>query len=228
MVCFHSSISVDQHIVMAKSVNSTDPCSKLRQINQVHKNKKTSNSPNHLSIPSCRQSRSAVIDVIIFIAVIGACGFLLYPSMKLVLFETVEIVEVIVYVVKDEIFQAPMIYGCLGLSIFCAVVAVFAVTVCTTGKCGKSGCRGLQKAAEFDIQLETEECVKSNPNTLARDGLKKGLFELPRDYHRELEAELKKLAPPNGRAVLIFRARCGCSVGRMEVPGPKKLRKVKK
>ncbi|KAL2492437.1 Uncharacterized protein Adt_28065 [Abeliophyllum distichum] len=57
---------------------------------------------------------------------------------------------------------------------------------------------------------------------------RKGLFELPRDHHRELEAELKKMAPPNGRAVLVFRARCGCSVGRMEVPGPKKSRKVKK
>ncbi|CAK9174555.1 unnamed protein product [Ilex paraguariensis] len=100
---------------MAKSVNSTDPCSKLRQINQVHKNKKTSNSPNHLSIPSCRQSRSTVIHVIIFIAFIGARGFLLYPSMKLVLFKTVEIVEVIVYVVKDEIFQALIIYERLGL-----------------------------------------------------------------------------------------------------------------
>ncbi|KAL4575218.1 hypothetical protein LXL04_022060 [Taraxacum kok-saghyz] len=30
------------------------------------------------------------------------------------------------------------------------------------------------------------------------------------------------MAPINGRAVLVFRARCGCSVGRMEVLGPKK------
>ncbi|CAK9142508.1 unnamed protein product [Ilex paraguariensis] len=228
MVCFHSSISVDQHIDMAKSVNSTDPCIKLRQINQVHRNRKTPNSPNQFDIPSCGQSRWAVIDVIILIAVIGAFGFLLYPYVKPLSFGIVEIGGEIVYVVKDEIFQAPMVYGCLGLSIFCAVVAVIAITVCTGSKCGKPGCRGLRKGAEFDIQLETAECVKSNPNSVANDAVKKGLFELPRDHHRELEAELKKMAPPNGRAVLVFRARCGCSVGRMEVPGPKKLRKVKK
>ncbi|KAH0860801.1 hypothetical protein HID58_089062 [Brassica napus] len=66
----------------------------------------------------------------------------------------------------------------------------------------------------------------SNP---ALRKIQRGLFELPRDYHRELEAELKKMAPINGRAVLVFRAKCGCSVGRLEVPGPKKqLRKIKK
>jgi hypothetical protein len=43
-----------------------------------------------------------------------------------------------------------------------------------------------------------------------------------------LEAELKKMAPANGRAVLVFRARCGCSVGRLEVPGTKKPKKIKK
>ncbi|CAN6802591.1 unnamed protein product [Brassica oleracea] len=66
----------------------------------------------------------------------------------------------------------------------------------------------------------------SNP---ALRKIQRGLFELPRDYHRELEAELKKMAPINGRAVLVFRAKCGCSVGRLEVPGPKKQqRKIKK
>ncbi|KAF5792040.1 hypothetical protein HanRHA438_Chr09g0413401 [Helianthus annuus] len=127
-----------------------------------------------------------------------------------------------------------MIYGCLGLSIFSASMAVLAITICTSNKCGKPGCRGLHKAAEFDIQLETNNSLtnasSSNGGTnLGNIGLKKGLFELPRDYHKELEAELKKLAPINGRAVLVFRARCGCSVGRLEVPGPKKNhKKIKK
>ncbi|CAL5370665.1 unnamed protein product [Camellia sinensis] len=214
------SITVDQQIEMAKSVNSTELCSKLR-------NKKSPNSPNQLSIPSCGQSRSALIDVVILIAVMGASGFLLFPYIKLLIFNVIEIVRAMVCVVREEISRTPMIYGCLGLSISCAVIAVLAITVCTSRKCGKPGCRGLRKAAEFDIQLETEECVK-NSNNLTKDGLKKGLFELPRDHHRELESELKKMAPPNGRAVLVFRARCGCSVGRMEVPGPKKTRKIKK
>ncbi|GFY84905.1 ribosomal protein L34e superfamily protein [Actinidia rufa] len=87
---------------------------------------------------------------------------------------------------------------------------------------------GLRKAAEFDIQIETEDCVVKNSSNLGRDCVKQGLFELHRDHHRELEAELKKMAPPNGRAVLLFKARCGCSVGRMEVWGMKKPRKIKK
>ncbi|CAN6864968.1 unnamed protein product [Brassica oleracea] len=65
----------------------------------------------------------------------------------------------------------------------------------------------------------------SNP---ALRKIQRGLFELPRDHHCELEAELKKMAPINGRAVLVFREKCGCSVGRLEVPGPKQQRKIKK
>ncbi|CBI22233.3 unnamed protein product, partial [Vitis vinifera] len=148
MVYFHSSISVcnsvDQSGIMASSLNSGEACSKSRQNNHACRNRKTPNSPNSAKIPDCSRSRSAMIDLVMLIAVVGACGFLLFPYVKVV-------------------------------------------------------------ANEF-----------------------KGLFELPRDHHRELEAELKKMAPPNGRAVLVFRARCGCSVGRMEVPGPKKLRKFKK
>lgn len=227
MVCFDIPISVDQHIDMAKSVNSTDPYLKLKQINQFHKNKKTSNPPNHLNIPACEQSRYAVIDVVILIAVIGACGFLLYPYARVLAHKTIELGEEVVEVVSEEIIRAPMVFGCLGLSILFAAMALVAITVCTDNRCGKPGCRGLTNAAEFDIQLETEESVKKS-TCVSRNALKKGLFELPRDHHRELEAELKKMAPPNGRAVLVFRARCGCSVGRMEVLGPRKSRKVKK
>ncbi|XAR51727.1 hypothetical protein NMG60_11006441 [Bertholletia excelsa] len=221
MVCFHISVPVDQEVEMAKSANSAGPCSKFR-------NKRTINSQNHKNIPDCHRSRSAVIDVFILIAVIGACGFLLFPYVKLLLSNTFQLVgEIsgeIVDVVSEEVSRAPLIYGCLALSILCAVIAALAITECSR-KCGKPGCRGLHKAAEFDIQIETADCLKNSNVSSAKDGVKKGLFELPRDHHRELEAELKKMAPPNGRAVLVFRARCGCSVGRMEVPGPKKPRK---
>lgn len=229
MVYFRSSITIDRQIVMAKSVNSTELSSKFRS------NKKGPNSPNHLSIPDCQQSRSAAVDLVICIAVIGALGFLLFPyviplavSIIKIGTEGVYAMEEGVYIIGEEIAEAPMVYGFLGLSILCAVIAVLAVTECAIRKCGKPGCRGLRKAAEFDIQLETEECVKSSSSNLTKDGVKIGLFELPRDHHRELEAELKKMAPPNGRAVLDFKARCGCSIGRMEVPGPKKPRKFKK
>lgn len=194
----------------------------LGKINQTQKKKNMPNSKNH----SCQQSRYALIDVMILIAVVGACGVLLYPSVNLLMNETAEFFRLISSEVKEEIYEAPALYICLGLSILFAGIALCAVAVCTGRRCGKPGCRGLRKAAEFDIQLETEDCVK-NSNPAAKDGVnKKGLFELPRDHHKELEAELKRMAPLNGRAVLIFRGRCGCSVGTMEVPGPKKTRKA--
>lgn len=222
MVCFDS---FNSGYPMAKSVDSIDPYLKLKQSNQINRIRKT---PNQLNIPACEQSRFAVIDCVILIAVVFACGFLLYPYMELLFCKGVEIMGEVYVVLREEVSNAPMIYGCLGLSILFALIAMFAITLCMSRKCGKPGCRGLRKAAEFDIQLETEDCVKNNSNCVGKDGLRRGLFELPRDHHRELEAELKKMAPMNGRAVLVFRARCGCSVGRMEVPGPKKVRKVKK
>lgn len=225
MICFRSSISIDQQLAMSKSGISNDPCLKMKHINQFHKNKRT--SQNQLNVPACERSRSAIIDVIILIAVIGAFGFLLYPYFKALVHSTVELGGEVVDVMREEIVRAPMVFGCLGLSISFAAIALMAITVCTDRKCGKPGCRGLKKAAEFDIQLETEDCVK-NSTCGAKNGLKNGLFQLSRDHHRELEAELKKMAPPNGRAILVFRGRCGCSVGRMEVPGSRKTRKAKK
>ncbi|XP_057968976.1 uncharacterized protein At5g19025-like [Malania oleifera] len=231
MVYIHNSVSfcksVDQPANMALYVNSTDTCSKSRQNNHLCRNRKIPNSQNYLKIPACHRSRSAAVDVLILIAVIGACGFLLFPYVKLLCLKFVEFVAAALYVVKEEVSSAPMIYASLGISVSCAAVAAWGIMICTSSKCGNPNCQGLRKAAEFDIQLETEECVK-NSTSLGRDGVKKGLFELPRDHHRELEAELKKMAPPNGRAVLVFRSRCGCSVGRLEVPGPRKHRKIKK
>lgn len=227
MVYFHSSISlcksVDQPPSMANSICSSDFGSKSR-------NRKTppSSSSNSLQIPPCDRSRSAMVDVVIFIAVIFAIGFLFFPSIELLITGSIRIGKVILCVMKEEFSVAPSIYISIGLSVTCAALATWGVVVCTSRKCGNPNCKGLKKAAEFDIQLETEDCVK-NSNSMAKDGgfvvVKKGLFELPRDHHRELEAELKRMAPPNGRAVLVLRTRCGCSVGRLEVPGPRKHRK---
>ncbi|GMH05118.1 hypothetical protein Nepgr_006958 [Nepenthes gracilis] len=231
MVYYCSSISVcqsiDQFTTMAASMGFSDPYSKSRQINQFHKNKKAPSSSNHHKIPVCSRSQLALVDVLILMAVIFAFGFLLYPYVTFTCMKTVEIVGSSLCVVKEEVFENPVIYGSVGVSMLCVMVAAWVIVMCTGRKCGNPNCQGLSKAAEFDIQLETEECLK-NSNSAAKDRVKMGLFELPRDHHRELEAELTKMAPPNGRAVLVFRSRCGCSVGRMEVPGPRKSRKVKK
>jgi hypothetical protein len=48
------------------------------------------------------------------------------------------------------------------------------------------------------------------------------------DEQWELEAELRKMAPPSGHTVLSFRVPCGCPKGRMEVWGAKMVRRIKK
>ncbi|XVE83768.1 hypothetical protein DITRI_Ditri16bG0112900 [Diplodiscus trichospermus] len=237
MVYFHSSISVCNSVdqassatIMANSANSNDFVVNSKSSssrNNCYKKQKVFNSPTCLKIPSCERSRSAAVDVVILIAVIAACGFLLFPTVKWVSLKLIEFMGAAFSLVKEEMMGSPMIYGSIGLGFSCAAIAAWVLLMCTSRKCGNPNCKRLRKAAEFDIQLETEECVK-NSSTLVKDGVKKGLFELPRDHNKELEAELKKMAPVNGRAVLVFRARCGCSVGRLEVPGPKKQRKVKK
>ncbi|KAK4388522.1 hypothetical protein Sango_2458800 [Sesamum angolense] len=86
-------------------------------------------------------------------------------------------------------------------------------------RCGKNGCKELKKAMEFDLQLQGEELLRMG------DGNKevKDVNELPwrggtednPDYEC-LRAELRKMAPPNGRAVLLFCLNCGCPISKFE------------
>lgn len=241
MVYFHRSISVcnsaDQASPMANSGNSSDlmmnPKSASSKGNFCKKQKvfnppqKVFNPPSCLKIPSCERSRSAAVDVVILIAVIAAFGILLFPTIKCISLKVIEFIEAAYDLVRDEMMISPMIYGSIGLGFSCSAIAAWILLLCTTRKCGNPHCKGLNKATEFDIQLETEECVK-NLSPTVKDGVSKGLLQLLHNRHKELEAELKRLAPVNGRAVLVFRAKCGCSIGRLEVPGLKKQRKIKK
>ncbi|KAI3936153.1 hypothetical protein MKX01_021433 [Papaver californicum] len=208
-----------------------------QQHNRNRKQSLSGSSPGGTIPSSCgHHSRTAVIDVVILIAVIGASGFLIYPYVKMIFDWIIEIGGFIIDVMKTEVIRAPMVYVFLGLSMFFTIMAAWMIYKCSSIRCEKPNCLGLRKAAEFDIQIETEDCAKkssSSSSSVVKEGSGgKGLLQLSIDRHRELEAELRKIAPPNGRAVLVFRARCGCSVGRMEVPGgpePKKhLRKIKK
>ncbi|KAK6928169.1 hypothetical protein RJ641_006760 [Dillenia turbinata] len=200
--------------------------SESKQSNQS--STKSRKIPNSLTPSSCHhRPRFAAIDVLILIAVILACGYLIFPYTLLIINQTIKSFTTVYSLIKQDITIDPMIYLSLGFSFCGASIAVWGIILFTSRKCGNRNCRGLRNAPEFDIQLETEECVKNSSN-LAANSVKKGLFELPRDHHKELEAELKKIAPVNGRAVLVFRARCGCSVATMEVPGLKRNRKMKK
>lgn len=172
----------------------------------------------------CDSAPMAVVDAVMLLAVVTALGFLLIPYLKLLLLEMGALLH-------------PAASCLPAAAFFGAAVAVAAVVVAWellghhARKCGKPRCRGLKKAVEFDIQLETEECVRGRPGPTARSALLAAAGARPvelGDEQRELEAELRKMAPPNGRTVLIFRAPCGCPKGRMEVWGAKKVRRIKK
>lgn len=87
----------------------------------------------------------------------------------------------------------------------------------------------MKKAMEFDLQLQTEEILRSGAKGVKEmDELPwKGGSETNPDYEC-LRTELRKMAPMNGRAVLLFRSKCGCPVAKLEGWGPKRGRRNKK
>lgn len=195
-----------------------------------------SNSVNPLSHPFCDRSPFAALDILILILVLGALGFLIIPYISVIYHESILILPLVFDVIQEVISDAPIAYVIGVVAAFSGVIATIAaweILEVKSRKCGKPNCKGLRKAVEFDIQLESEECVKY----LSTSGIGIGIgigdhndvkpLELGQD-HKELEAELKKMAPVNGRTVLIFRAPCGCPAGRLEVWGSKRIRRIKK
>lgn len=202
-----------------------------------HKPKTTTISSS--SVVCCEGSRSAAIDVLILIAVITSSAFLIFPYVRFIALKSLEIFSFLSRFLKQGIVLLlrssspdPIVYGLLAWSVACAALSggmIVLILLCSIRRrrrcCGKPNCRGLGRAnAVFDIQLEGEDCrVRRLKSGVVS---KKGLFEVSRDRDRDrLEAELKKMAPANGRAVLVFRGKCGCCVGRLVVPGPKKVKK---
>ncbi|KAI3826576.1 hypothetical protein L1987_00624 [Smallanthus sonchifolius] len=214
----------EQHKNMNSSANNN---------NQSRNNKKwnnnCSNSVNPLSNPFCDRSPFAALDILILILVLGALGFLILPYINILYRESVEILPLVFEVIREVIAEAPIAYVIGAVAVFSGVIATIAaweILEVKSRECGKPNCKGLRKAVEFDIQLEPEECVKYLSTGVTADKDVKPL-ELGQD-HKELEAELKKMAPVNGRTVLIFRAPCGCPAGRLEVWGSKRIRRIKK
>ncbi|KAI4389053.1 hypothetical protein MLD38_001317 [Melastoma candidum] len=185
--------------------------------NPVSRNRRSA-LPTHPSCPR-RLSRSAAVDFLALVAVFSATGFLLFPCVKTLGVRSARVAFAVAAMIGEEVREAPLVYASMGMSVLCAGFATFVLVSSSFKgrKCLNPECRGLRKSVEFDIQLETEEDSRK-----AGSSQVKNLFELPMFQHKELEAELRRIAPPNGRAMLVFRARCGCPIGRFEVPGPKR------
>ncbi|CAN0856454.1 Uncharacterized protein At5g19025 [Linum grandiflorum] len=182
----------------------------------------SSSSSSSSSVLLCKHSPSATLDLVILILVLFSGAFLITSCFSYIF----NSVSLLLAHSSLQLPPAPYICGFLAFFLFSFL---FLELCCgpRSRKCDNSRCKGLKKAMEFDLQLQTEDCVKSN---LAKEIDKlpwKGGTERNPDYEC-LRAELRKMAPPNGRAVLLFRARCGCPVAKLEGWGPKRGRRHKK
>ncbi|XP_043722176.1 uncharacterized protein At5g19025-like [Telopea speciosissima] len=194
-------------------------------------NKRHSSSTNPNSSASntllCKHSPSATLDILILILVLFSCTFLVTSYFSYIFQSLSQILPSLLVSHSAAFRESPFPY-ILGFLVF-FTVAVVSVEICCSyrsRKCENPGCKGLKKAMEFDIQLQTEDCLKSSSKEIDNLPCKGGTEGNP-DYEC-LRSELRRMAPPNGRAVLLFRARCGCPIAKMEAWGPKRGRRHKK
>ncbi|XP_057956825.1 uncharacterized protein At5g19025-like [Malania oleifera] len=187
--------------------------------------KPSSNSTSNSSL--CKHSPSATLDLLILILVLFSGSFLLTSYFSYIFHSLSLLLPSLILSHSDSFRDSPLPY-ILGFLIFFTILIV-AVEICCgyrSRKCDNPACKGLKKALEFDLQLQTEDCLKSASKEIDRLPWKGGNEANP-DYEC-LRAELRKMAPPNGRAILLFRARCGCPVAKLEGWGPKRGRRHKK
>ncbi|XP_028070785.1 uncharacterized protein At5g19025-like isoform X1 [Camellia sinensis] len=194
----------------------------------------SSSSTNHCSSLLCKHSPSATLDILILILVLFSGTFLItsyfsyiFQSLSLLLPPLSHSSTTTLLLLLGD---SPVIY-LIGFLLFFILVFVFFEICCgyRSRKCENPRCKALKKAMEFDLQLQTEECLRSAATAVREiDELPwKGGSEGNPDYEC-LRAELRKMAPPNGRAVLLFRAPCGCPIAKLEGWGAKRGRRHKK
>lgn len=224
MVCLDSSISVQ----LNPNPSST---STMSNCNHYHPKLKIRNpkcnSIGSQKIQSCDDWHFVIIDVVLLIAVVGAFGCLLFPYAKILTLGLVGIVRVGFSLVKEEVAYAPGLYTSLALGMICASVASLTILISMDTNCGRPGCRGLRKTGTFDIQVQTKEDLRNLSSNVVsssvKDVVKEGMSRFRREHIRELELRLRKMAPSNGKAVLVYRSGCGCIAGKLEVSGPRSL-----
>lgn len=199
-----------------------------------------------LSPSSCRHTpSSATLDLLILLLVLFSLAFLLASSLAHVSRSLSPLLASPPAAAALASAAAALPYFAAGLPYVAAaaVLATAAFLSCRRlprRRCRNPRCRGLRKALEFDVQLQSEEAVRAGAGSTvggADAAMWREIETLPwkggqsgnnPDYEC-LRAELRRMAPPNGRAVLLFRNRCGCPVAKLEGWGtPKSKRRNKK
>ncbi|ESW19773.1 hypothetical protein PHAVU_006G154500 [Phaseolus vulgaris] len=177
-----------------------------------------SNNHNHNNVCNCKHSPSATLDLLILLLVLFSGAFLLSSYFSYI-FHSLSLL----------LPSLPLSY-LLPFLLFFALSLAAADFCCgpRSRRCQRSGCKGLKKAMEFDLQIHRFGSAPSPDASAEIDRLPwKGGTEANPDYEC-LRSELRKMAPPNGRALLLFRAPCGCPVAKLEASGPKKGKRHKR
>ncbi|XP_066363224.1 uncharacterized protein At5g19025-like [Miscanthus floridulus] len=199
---------------------------------------------NNVSVspPACTTCRhapsSATLDLLILLLVLFSLAFLLASSLS-------HVARSLSLLLATPPALAALAYAAAALP-YAAAAAVLAAAAFLSCRllprrlCRNPRCRVLRKALEFDVQLQTEEAVRAGAGSTVGGpdaAMWREIEALPwkggqggnnPDYEC-LRAELRRMAPPNGRAVLLFRNRCGCPVAKLEGWGaPKSKRRNKK
>lgn len=176
----------------------------------------TTSASSHSHHICSKHSPSATLDLLILLLVLFSCTFLLTSSLSSL---------------SHSLYLLLSLHPSylLGFLIFFTLSLLAFEICCTTfrsRKCHNPACKGLKKAMEFDILLQTDDCLRSGSPEIDQLPWKGGAEGNP-DYDC-FRSQLKKMAPPNGRAVLLFRASCGCPVAKLEAWGAKRGRRHKK
>ncbi|RCV17858.1 hypothetical protein SEVIR_3G260400v4 [Setaria viridis] len=188
---------------------------------------------------TCRHTpSSATLDLLILLLVLFSLSFLLASSLAHVARSLSPLLAT--PPVAAALAHAAAALPYLAAAAVLAAAAFFSCRRLPRRRCRNPRCRGLRKALEFDVQLQTEEAVRAGAGSTvggADAAMWREIEALPwkggqggnnPDYEC-LRAELRRMAPPNGRAVLLFRNRCGCPVAKLEGWGvPKSKRRNKK
>lgn len=180
---------------------------------------------------SCNHAPSITLDLLLLLLILSSCAFLIFSSFSHILHS--------LFILLPPLLPSPS--PLLLLSLLLLLLSLLLLLLLLSldgsgrrrrrGRCQNPSCKGLRDAVEFDVKVQTEEEARGAVNEEWRE-----IGELPwkgggqgdnPDYEC-VRKELRRMAPANGRAVLLFRARCGCPLAKLEGWGPKRGKRHKK
>ncbi|KMZ70944.1 Ribosomal protein L34e superfamily protein [Zostera marina] len=198
--------------------NTAGTISSANSTSNILSSRFTMTCNNHTS------SSLITLDNLLLLLILFSCSYLVFSSFS-------HIIQSLLIFLPSPMPLIPLILGVL----VCLVSASIFVSLERGRSCGRARCKRLRDAVEFDVKVQTEEKVRRLVIVEEEEEVWREIADLPwkgggvgdnPDYEC-VRKELRRMAPSNGRAVLLFRARCGCPLAKLEGWGPRKGRRIK-